>query len=123
MRKYAIIAFVLIGAILIMTSCTSSKSENEAARGNDISIESIKDGVIKGDMVKDAATAQAIGDAVIKSVTGEEFNKLSEVNVSYNSQDKIWVITRSLGKDTLGGDYNCAIRESDGQIIKVWAGE
>ena len=84
----------------------------------------VGEGAILGDYVDNAVTAQSIGDAVIKSIVGEDkFNKLIGCSVSYDEKNGIWLINRNMGPDVAGGDYTCAIRKNNGEILKVWVGE
>lgn len=83
-----------------------------------------KEGIINKDYVNDAETAQTIGDVVIKSIVGEDkFKQLIDVDVSYDEQNEIWIVNRNLGHETVGGDYTCKIKKSNGEIIEVCAGE
>lgn len=110
--------------------CSCSQDNNHIQKvGNYIDISendydlNAKEGSIEKDFVPDAQTAQAIGDTIIQSIVEDEFSKLTDVSVSYDSKNHIWIVTRSLESEKLGGDYSCAIQKTDGKILKVWAGE
>jgi len=78
----------------------------------------------KGDVVKDAKVAISLADIALKVFYGKNIDECKAVSVSYQPQDKIWVVTR-YGKDLIsyGGCYCCAIRQSDGKILNIWIEE
>ena len=117
---------VIMMLMLLLVSC---KNETNNLDPSDTAIESeystnMEGSTVIQDYVDNAATAQSIGDAVIKSIVGEDkFSQLIGVEVSYDEKNQVWLVNRNLGPDTLGGDYTCAVQKSNGQVLKVWAGE
>ncbi len=136
MKKAVII--ISIVAVFILSSCvyaidktqprvdyqeTEVQYEIISAREYSLNVPE-GEGAIKKDYVDDPVTAKIIGDAVIKSIVGEEeFNSFSSVSIWYDEENGIWLVNRNLGPDTLGGDISCFIRRSSGEILNVIAGE
>lgn len=131
MFKKAVLLISIIVVVMSMGGCRSTsdktdpKGEYEIITTDEynLKVPSSEGGITKN-YIDDADTAQSIADAVILSIVGEEyFNKLIGVNVAYDKKKELWIVNRNLGPTTLGGDYTCAIRRSNGEILKVWAGE
>ena len=137
---------ILLGAFIIVISMCSCKNKESKSRQNDMSLEESNSSTLdvyydmpftdlldikpeEGVMIRDsyvnnAETAQAIGDAVIKSIVGEEeFKELVGVFLAYDEENGLWLVNRNLGDNMLGGDYSCVIKQSNGEILKVIAGE
>ncbi|MPN18814.1 hypothetical protein SDC9_166179 [bioreactor metagenome] len=117
--------------LLSMSSCENQSDASKTAGEYDIVSPSdynlnVKEGegAIVRDYVDNAETAQQIADAVIKSIVGEkQFSELIGVHISYDPENGIWLVDRNLGPLVFGGDYLCAIKKSNGEILKVVAGE
>ena len=128
LNRYLIVILLLVGVMFSMNACNKNNQSISQGysiiSGDDYNLNTEENGSINRDFVTNVQTAQSIGDAVIKSVVGEEkFKKLSKIFIFYDPKEKIWIINRALDENVLGGDYNCAISQSNGEILKVWAGE
>ena len=60
---------------------------------------------------------------ILEKILEKDINEYKEVNISYDTKKEIWVLTYSLGKETLGGDVNVAIEKKRGEILLIWLGE
>ena len=74
--------------------------------------------------VDDSLAAQAIGDAIIRAIAGEEeFSQLINAGVGYDKNRGLWIVNRRSKIDDPSKAYTCVIRRKDGQIVKVWFNE
>lgn len=66
-----------------------------------------------------------IGNAIIKSVYGEEAINKTEYNLRYFEKYGVYLFARipTKLKGSFGWDYEVAIRKEDGTILGVWRGE
>ena len=75
-------------------------------------------------LVIDDKLALEIGNSVIKSVYGKDVLNKTEFLVYELKGEGVFIVSRIIkGGQTLGGDYNVAIRKETGSIIKIWTGE
>ncbi|MGE5403859.1 MAG: hypothetical protein ACM3PP_02865 [Candidatus Saccharibacteria bacterium] len=67
-------------------------------------------------------TALAIGNAIIKQVTSDDFINETQYHVLNLEDHDVFIVYRSQ-ENFLGGDVSVVINKSDGRIIAVYPGE
>lgn len=60
---------------------------------------------------------------ILEKVLKKDINEHKEVYINYDSKKEVWILTYSLGKETLGGDINIAIDKKTGEVLLIWLGE
>lgn len=127
------IILILILLLIVSSGCDKqnmvyldveqSKEEYRIISDDEIDLKKIKKGVHAQDVIGSVSYAKAYAEIIFKSVLGENYRDFEETTVYYISSRKIWIINKSLGKNMLGGGCSCAIRQSDGKVLKIWSDE
>ena len=79
------------------------------------------EGGVKWEM--DGEMALEIGNAVLESIYGAEIAEYDAYSVRYIEDKEIYLVSRAIGKDVLGGCFTVVISKKNGEILKVWSGE
>ena len=79
-------------------------------------------GTYKGNTIPDKETAIAVASAIQIGIQGEE---RAVLQVFYDVEDKIWIVTFVRPSSVMmnGGCISIALRQEDGQVLRIWGGE
>ena len=56
-------------------------------------------------------------------IYGAEIAEYDAYSVRYIEDKEIYLVSRAIGKDVLGGCFTVVISKKNGEILKVWSGE
>ncbi|MBQ7475097.1 MAG: hypothetical protein IJS78_04160 [Clostridia bacterium] len=128
MRNKLLIFF----AILFLLFFSGCKVENRG--GEKVAIESgiFHDknwnesiGTYQMDAVPNGDTAIKICSAIFDAMEKKtDYNNLTVRSVFFDEQDKIWIV--NFGKSdpsVVGGDCSIAIKQKNGEVLRIWFGE
>lgn len=84
--------------------------------------------VLDTEFVPDMESAVKIASVIFSNKQKQGFFKEYELQqVFYDKNDKVWIIgfwkPEKNGIITVGSDFNIAISQKNGEILKVWSGE
>lgn len=107
---------------------TSNKAQEDTGKFlgvvTDSDIDLTEDATNLKDFSVNEKLALEIGNAVIKSIQGEDhFNNTEFLVYEIEGQNVIVVYRMPKNKQVLGGEINVAISKTNGQILKIWGGE
>jgi hypothetical protein len=79
-------------------------------------------GTYKGNAIPDKETAIAVASAIQIGIQGEE---RAVLQVFYDVEDEIWIVTFVRPSSVMmnGGCISIALRQEDGQVLRIWGGE
>lgn len=131
MKKiFALLA--ILSVALLLSACNGSNKENDTVRyETGVFIDKNWDdtvGTYKGPAVPDKETALKIGTAVFDAMEkSEESQDLTPESVFFDEEDHIWIVTFGKAPEgnvrILGGGCSIAIREDNGEVVRIWFGE
>jgi hypothetical protein len=76
------------------------------------------------DCVPNAETAIQVTEVYLKSFQSQHlWPDLSLVVVTFDTEDRVWVVTYSEEPNYPGACLSFAVRQDTGEVIKMWAGE
>ena len=130
------IIFLIVANCLIFLMCGfyGCKHSNKIVETEGIKDEGEFEGLVDWDIdlenkvgamniIIDESLALEIGNAVLKSVYGNDMMENTRFHVCELQGRNIYVVSRIPKEEILGGDKNVAIDKMNGQILKIWAGE
>ena len=128
MKRNIIICLLLLTISLVFVSGCSNADDMPADDGKFLGVVSgwdidfdNEEGV--ADVIIDEKLALEIGNAVLKSVLGQDIITDTEFLVCEFKDKDIFIVSRSLKEYEMGEDYCVAISKKDGAILRVWQGE
>lgn len=79
---------------------------------------------VENDCVPDMETAIAVTSAILETFQKQGYFKDYEAqSVFYDTQDHIWFVTFAEEALTPGACFTIALRQSNGEVLKMWVGE
>ncbi len=76
------------------------------------------------DCVPNAETAIQVTEVYLKSFQSQHLLRdLSLVAVTFDTEDRVWVVTYAEEPNYPGACLSFAVRQDTGEVIKMWAGE
>lgn len=76
------------------------------------------------DCVPNAETAIQVTEVYLKSFQSQHlWPDLSLVVVTFDTEDRVWVVTYAEEPNYPGACLSFAVRQDTGEVIKMWAGE
>ena len=132
MKKKLILTLFIFGSV-ICVACSTEVKEKEAMQqemkvDNSYVFDAKKiknsgNGIYTEKIISNKRIALEYSNMILEKILEKDINEYKEVNISYDTKKEIWVLTYSLGKETLGGDVNVAIEKKRGEILLIWLGE
>ena len=129
-KLFALLA--ILSVALLLSACNGNNKENDTVRyETGVFIDKNWDdtvGTYKGPAVPDKETALKIGTAVFDAMEkSEESRDLTPESVFFDEEDHIWIVTFGKAPEgnvrVLGGGCSIAIREDNGEVVRIWFGE
>ena len=125
MKRNIIICLLLLTISLVFVSGCSNTDDMPADDGKFLGVVSnwnidLDDKEYAAEVVIDEKLALEIGDAVLKSVYGQDALAETKFQVCELKDKDVFVVTRMPTEYEMGDDYNVAISKKDGTILRVW---
>lgn len=83
-------------------------------------------GTYTSDAIPDVDTAISVASALFENVKKDGIGQTYILNsVFFDTEDNIWIITFSQSTDSSvdGGEFNIALSQTTGNVIRMWFGE
>ena len=103
---------------------SSSLQKNYSIKDCEINLESLEnEHSFNGEIISNEKIAKEFSDIVIESVLNKNLDDYEIVNIAFDSNNNVWVLSYLINNETLGGGINVALSKADGKIINIWFDE
>lgn len=132
MVKKILLAIFILGTVTLV-ACSSEIREKERLQqiletDNSYTFDANKikqsgAGINGDEIIPDKTIALEYSNMILEKVLKKDINEYKVVYIDYDSKKQVWILTYSLGEETLGGDINIAIDKNTGEVLLIWSGE
>ncbi len=131
MKKFLCTAIMVFGFIMITSCGRNGGVDYDASQTVSYSTERIDVGAIKnsgvgvysGKVISDSNTALEYAKLILRNTLKEDVDKYKTVNITYDSEQRIWNVNFGIDNEILGGGKNILLSEDNGEVLLIFENE
>ena len=131
MKKIGTCFLLVLLLLIIFCGCQNEGgSLLNSNRGEDLfmeefnltkTVKEISDTIFNDGCVKDETTASEMATSVLKAVYGDDFDNGLPLLIQFDSKNLCWLIKTQLPEGMDGGSKYIVIKQSNAEILGIWA--